>query len=246
MNKKFAIIAMVLISSCTTTQLAKKATPLSAHAILEQSQQHSQTISWLCAQLNGQANYNQQTFPINAQLRLKKDSVMWLSLRALMGIEVARIWLSPDSIKLLNRLNSTYFLGSIDQLSSSYKLPINYEQLQDALLARLSFNPSAFGPVEVKDQWYVLNAFHQGQFQNYRLNTDFLPLEVLQSRSDSQFVKMEYIDYQNIDSLWVPKELSFHAQSDSNRLKATVNFTKTTINQPKKIKFSVPSSYVPM
>ena len=246
MNKGLPFIAIMLIFSCTTTQLTKIVPPLSASAILEQSHSHSQPIEWLCTQLNGTADVNQQSIPLNAQLRLRKDSILWLSFRAIMGIEVARVCLSPDSIKILNRLNSTYFLGAIDELSSTYSLPLSYQQVQDIFLARLSINPNSFPEVQVNDQGYSLFASKNDTLQNVRFSTDFLPLEVMQSRSDSQVLKMKYANYQQIDSLWAPKELIFQAQSDSNIVKATISFSKTTLNQARKVKFSIPSSYAPM
>lgn len=246
MNKGLSLLAVVLICSCTTTQLARKSTPLTARTLLEQSQRHSPPIEWLSAQLNGTAELNQQSLPLNAQLRLRKDSVLWLSFRALMGIEVARVLLTPDSIKLINRLTSSYYEGPIDDLSTNYQLPFSYEQLQDGLLARLSFNPALIHDVVLEEHGYTLRSHNYGRLETIQLNPRFLPLEILQSRTDSQYVKMSYPDYQQIDSVWVPKEVFIQAQLDTNKVMATFRLSKTTINKPKKVKFSIPSSYVPM
>jgi hypothetical protein len=35
-------------------------------------------------------------------------------------------------------------------------------------------------------------------------------------------------------------------QSSEKTAEATLNYSKTTVNRPKKVKFSIPSSYVPM
>lgn len=246
MNKALVFLALSLLCSCTTIQLANKAAPLSAASLLTQCQQHSNPIEWVSAQLNGTATFNQQSLPLNAQLRLRKDSVLWLSFRALMGIEVARVLLSPDSIKLINRLNTSYFVGTIEDLADSYQLPFSYEQLQDVLLARLSFNPKDFSRVVYDEQGYALYASKNDSLPHYRLNANFLPTDIMQSRSDSQHLIISYPDYQQLDSLWVPKELYLQAQSDTKKVMATFRFSKTSINKPKKVKFSIPSSYVPM
>lgn len=246
MNKALAFLALALISSCSTMQLTKKSAPLSSYTLLTQCQQHSKPIEWLSAQLNGTATFNQQTLPLNAQLRLRKDSVLWLSFRALMGIEVARLLLSPDSIKLINRLNTSYFVGPISELANTYQLPFLYEQLQDVLLARLSFNPKEFNRVVYDEYGYALYNLKGDTLPDYRLNTDYLPTSISLGRGDSQRLTISYSDYQQIDSLWVPKELYVQAQSDTNTIMATFRFSKTTINTPKKVKFSIPSSYVPM
>ncbi|MDB2415595.1 DUF4292 domain-containing protein, partial [bacterium] len=79
-----------------------------------------------------------------------------------------------------------------------------------------------------------------------KLNTNYLPLEVFHSKSDSQYVKTNYLNYAQTDSVWLPKTVTIDLQSSEKTAKATLNYSKATINRPKKLKFSIPSSYVPM
>jgi len=50
---------------------------------------------------------------VKANIKIYKDSVIWASVTALLGIEAARVLVKNDSIFLLNRLNSTYTYGPI-------------------------------------------------------------------------------------------------------------------------------------
>ena len=56
--------------------------------------------------------------------------MIWLSVSALLGIEVARIQITPDSFKLMNRINKTYWIGDFEDVESAYGIPANYEQLE--------------------------------------------------------------------------------------------------------------------
>ena len=77
------------------------------------SQEKAAQLDWFTAQLKGKAQFNGNQYPINAQLRMRKDSVIWISASAFLGIEAARLLLTPDSFKMINRLNSTYISSDI-------------------------------------------------------------------------------------------------------------------------------------
>src|SRR4026208_2558948 len=41
----------------------------------------------------------------NAFIRIRKDSVIWVSINAALGIEAFRIMITPDSVKVLNKID---------------------------------------------------------------------------------------------------------------------------------------------
>ena len=46
-----------------------------------------------------------KSYDFNAFLRMKKDSVIWVSINAALGIEAFRILIKPDSVFVLNKLD---------------------------------------------------------------------------------------------------------------------------------------------
>src|SRR5215217_2817882 len=52
----------------------------------------------------------------NAFIRLRKDSVLWVSINALLGIEAFRVLITPDSVKVLNKLDKVVQLRSVSYL----------------------------------------------------------------------------------------------------------------------------------
>src|SRR5690606_28598736 len=51
---------------------------------------------------------NKERYDVTASIRLIRDEAIWISMTALLGMEVARVLITPDSIKVINRLQSTY------------------------------------------------------------------------------------------------------------------------------------------
>ena len=83
-------------------------------------------------------------------IRIKKDSAIWMSISPALGIEVARVIITQDSIKLLDKWNDQYYLGGFDFLNEKFDTEINFTQLQDILIA----NPIYFNE---KDKFVSAN-----------------------------------------------------------------------------------------
>ena len=76
-------------------------------------------------------------YDVNANLRMHKDSLIWISVNAVFGIEAMRLLINKDSVFLLDKLNKTYLTRSIDYLQEVSGLPLTLSSLQDMLLSML-------------------------------------------------------------------------------------------------------------
>jgi hypothetical protein len=70
----------------------------------------------------------------NLSLRIRKDSIIWASVVPGLGIEVARLRITPDSVHLVNRLNKTYFAGDYSLIREKFKVDVNFALVQAILL----------------------------------------------------------------------------------------------------------------
>ena len=71
-------------------------------------------------------------------VRMAKDSVIWMSISPALGVEAARVLLTPDSVQVLSKLPGSrfVFLGNYDVLSEAMDAPVSFELLQDLLLGQ--------------------------------------------------------------------------------------------------------------
>ena len=75
------------------------------------------SFEWLTANMAIQAEGNGMVYnDLSGQLRMRKDSLVWVSVTATMGVEVLRAKISNDSIWILNRLEKTYLAEHVDSL----------------------------------------------------------------------------------------------------------------------------------
>ena len=172
--------------------------------------------------------------------------MIWISVSAILGLEAARIHLTPDSVKVINRLNSTYFVGHIAELTKRYKLPLSFYEIQNVLLAKHSFSNANAFQLLTSEQDYLLFANSDTANYTLRLNTDYLPLEINSVQQDSLSLKLIYSSFVAVQEEWLPQNTDLQVLTPNNTLNFTYSYSKMLVNRPKKIKFSIPSSYAPM
>ena len=165
---------------------------------------------------------------------------------AILGLEAARIYLTPDSLKLINRLNSTYFLGDVKEFIKRYNFHLSFHEIQNFLLGKHSFsNPNTFRLLP-SEQDYILFADSDTANYTLRLNSEFLPLEIHSVQQDSISLKLTYSNFVAVQEEWLPQNTDLQVLTPNNSLNFTYSYSKMLVNRPKKIKFSIPSSYAPM
>lgn len=71
---------------------------------------------------------------LTAFVRLKKDSVLWISVNAVLGIEAFRALITPDSVKILNKLDKVAQLRSVEYLQEMARVPFTFKELQNLII----------------------------------------------------------------------------------------------------------------
>ncbi len=138
-----------------------------------------QSFEWLTAKLDIQAGGNGLSFDdLSGQLRMRKDSLVWVSVTA-MGIELARMKVSTDSVWLINRIDKTYLAEPVDTISNQLGMSLSLPLVQAQLLG----NNEGLAPAE--GQTVQLKNFTFGNFSakvkysNIRLDeTTTFPLKI--------------------------------------------------------------------
>ena len=82
---------------------------------------------------------NGKKYDVNAHLRMYKDSIIWISITAILGIEGLRAYITRDSVKLLDKQNKVYIARSVSYLQEVTALPLNLRSLQDLLIGNPVF-----------------------------------------------------------------------------------------------------------
>lgn len=149
--KNRVYIALVLLSLVAASCASRK-------KVVTPPQQ--QAFEWLTANLSIDAEGNGMALSdLSGQLRMRKDSIIWLSVTATLGVEVLRAKVSNDSIWVLNRLEKSYLTEPLDTISEQLGLPFSLPWVQ----ALLFDNDEGLPPVE--NQTVQLKTFALGNMK---------------------------------------------------------------------------------
>lgn len=179
---------------------------------------------------------------INASIDMQKDAYIGISLR-LLGIEGVRVLITPDSIKIIDRINQIYYPRSFDFLEQNFGVRLDFETLQNLIAGNLIFYKGNKYPGTPDDAKYVLWA-NDGSFKNtiwlypsfhvMRMQID----DLLHPRS----MTLEYTGYQKTAGQVFAfiRQLQLQAVDNYN---IRMEFTTLTLDQPVEFSFTVNPKY---
>ncbi|MFA0961519.1 DUF4292 domain-containing protein [Roseivirga sp. BDSF3-8] len=196
---------------------------------------------------------NEQDLNTNANVRIKKDSVIWLSVNAALGIEAARGLITKDSMVILNRLEKKLLVYDYDELSEKFGMRIDYNIIQSAFLGNLLVDRDSVDSEDVtrqKDFFFLEQRQDSLRIQNY-VSAKTMKVEkvmVVEDNSPNSLV-LNYGDFSMLDDHAFPFSgmisLSYNKGSgDLLNLQITIEHNKAVIEEkPLRFPFNVPNKY---
>ncbi|MGA3012522.1 MAG: DUF4292 domain-containing protein [Bacteroidales bacterium] len=260
------LLLLIILGSCSTQRKIIKA-PLKeegAEYLFNKLKEHELKYSWFTAKFSAEYKNKGQSNSFNGQIRIRKDSVIWLSFSPALGIEVFRIMITQDSVKFIDRMNNTFFAGDYNYVNRYLNTNIDFDILQSFLTGNdLSFYEEGKFRAGIDNGIYKLmtadrmklKKFVRNSQENLRVliqtiwidpvNFKITRAVVKEIREPNIQLEAQYSSFEKIEDQLFPKEMSFDI-SATNDLYLTVSFNKITVNTPQGFPFKIPQSYRPV
>lgn len=260
------LLLIIILDSCSSQRKIIRA-PIKeegADFLFKKLKEKELQYTWFTAKFSAEYENKGQTTSFNGQIRIRKDSVIWLSFSPALGIEVFRMMLTQDSVKFINRMNSTFFIGDYGYVNRYLNTNIDFDILQSFLTGNdLSFYENGKFRAGLDNNSYKLatanrtklKKFIRNSQENLRIliqNIWIDPVSFKITRANVKEVrepnlKLEaiYSSFEKIGEQLFPKEMSFDI-SAANDLTVSASFSKININTIQAFPFKVPQSYHPV
>lgn len=204
---------------------------------------------------------NKKTNNFNGQIRILKDSIIWMSITPALGIELARVYITPDTIKLINRLDSEYFTGTFDFLNSMFKTSIDYDILQAYLIGNdFSYYENNKFKITVNNMQYLLSTVgrhklrkaerenidkNKVMLQNIWLDprTYKITKMMLKELEENKRLESSYLEFNIFNNQLFPTNISIDICSQNDKIKLNLNYSKVTIDENINFPFTIPAKY---
>lgn len=182
----------------------------------------------------------------NAFIRLRKDSLLWVSINALLGIEAFRVLITPDSVKVMNKLDKVVQLRSVSYLKEITKLPFTFKEIQDLILG----NPIYFDTniVSYKKDEEAITVLHMGDLFKHLLTVNPQNFIVQHSKLDdvdpirARTAAITYGDYETRDG----KPFSTFRKitvAEKSKLDIEMKYKQFDFNVPLNFPFGIAKNY---
>src|SRR5690554_934436 len=152
-------VAFFAFSSCKTRRALEVSPlfPLNENALLYLVDEGSFDYNSFSSKLSVYSSSPSQSGSFKVNLRMKKDSVIWMSITPALGIEAVRVLIEPDSLMYINKMKSQYFAGAYEEIDSLLQYATRFAFLENLLVG----NPVEIEPEEkyitlVDELYYVL------------------------------------------------------------------------------------------
>jgi len=185
-------------------------------------------------------------YDVNANIRMYKDSAIWIAVNALLGIDAMRLFVTRDSVKLLDKLNKTYTARSVDYLREVTSLPLNLYNLQDLIIGNPVFLDSNIVSYSTNNSQIALLSL--GDLFKNLITLNEADKTLIHSKLDdvdparNRTADLTYSDYES------KKGMPFSTKrrivvAERNRLDIKLEFKQYDFNQEVNFPFSVPKNY---
>jgi len=216
---------------------------------------HHADFNTFSARFSGNASWAGNQHHVSGNIRIQKDKAIWVSVAPILGIEVSRILITPDSVKFLNRLEASYYVGDINSLQTILGAGLDFFMLQDIFMGNdfKHFNTDNFQVAN--DREMILLRTENRQKKNSQTNlrleqslwVDPADFRIRRSEislpANQQRITLSYSQFLPIDNQLLPSEMNISLSEPGNYAAFSLKFSRITLNTPLEFSFSVPSRF---
>ena len=262
MNKILLLLVLFLgLASCRSSKITEPFYTKAAKAsdLIDSIEASHFEFDWFSGKVAGKYKDESQSFSFKGTLKIKKDSIIWMSISPGLGLELGRILLDKDSLYFMNRFDKTYFTSSYSDLSEKVNSPLTYQSIQDLLMGNSlrTFDKKKYYS-DLEDTFFKICSVSEKQLKKMERSRRKSNQEIFtvlvnprNSKIDSQYITNLKLNRELLVSY---EDFEIHNNQDfaesigltiSTTKDLSLNLSYSRINLSKKLKFSfkVPKSY---
>lgn len=196
----------------------------------------------------------------SGQIRIQKDSLIWISISPVLGIEMARLLITNDSVKYMNRIDNNYFISDFNYINSLINSTLDFDMLQAFLTGNdFSFYENSYFRPGIDNQEYKLITTNRRKLKKYVRNNQEINIPIQNIWLSPETFKISRVlirelqqggrklegkyDYELEGNQLVPHKLSFDLETSEHKNQINVEYSKVSITESLSFPFRIPDKY---
>lgn len=274
-------LCLVLMVSCKTkkhTQQTAGKTPMedtlqgrcrlnfkSAKTLIKHIKEKELNYQWINAKADIETWIDGEEHKLDVRIRGRKDSAIWISIQAAGLLDIAKLLITKDSVKMVVYIKKQYFVGDFNYINQMLNADLDFDLIQAALFgnsADFDNDDTKLKPVIDRENCrYMLSTerkrklkrLTQGQdslkhsLQTMTLNPDnfkILNNDFIEALTNRSF-HATYDKFVAIDSVYAPHLVNIEIKAE-RKVNLKISYVRIEINQPQKLTLNIPKNYDPI
>lgn len=188
--------------------------------------------TWNVGRCKVSLTVNERTITVQSSLRMVKDSLISLSIQPLLGIEMYRADLTPDSITLIDRGNHSFFTTSYDFFEKKFGVSIHFADIQAILSNNLLRHTSIPTPQgEAQDSLNQWIASRNEMKIDYGVSKEnrLIQTQITQGGNQSMF-RCTYEQFESIAQQFAPMRYLLSVSSNQKHAEMALTYENVNVN----------------
>jgi hypothetical protein len=177
---------------------------------------------------------------VTMHIRIKKDQAIWVSVTAIAGLEVARALITPDSIRIINRIESVYMKKPFSYIYQFTNKQINYKTLE-SLFTGNPISELLTEKADINTNPGLHLSGSSGVLAFSMLFSDTKKVSQLQLKDTVavQELNVNYSDFAFISGKEVPQMVNINSKTSKKQISVDLKYNKIDIDAPVDMPFNV-------
>ena len=258
-----SLLALIVIAgtSCSSKKAVTKTSlrEFTANKLIREVEKNSFDFENIQTKMSMKIETNDLNINVKGQLRMKKDSIVWLSIAMPLGLEMIRVKVTPDSVYFLNRTEKTYLEESINIFRDISPMINSIEFIQSVLIGNdINLRESDNYKVEIKDGQYNLlisnklkkSIKHKDEewkviLKDISIDPELFKItkyHIKEYNDNKRKIELEYSDFVRVNEKYIPTKIVIYIHG-ADFLRANISYSNITVGDNIDFIFNVPKKY---
>lgn len=241
-----ALLALALLfSSCRSSkELSESKGRFPVDSLLAELDKSRPQYDWF----SGKARVNYEDKSVSksftATIRMRRDSIIWISITTMLGVEAARLLIRKDSVFMIDRLNKQYKEAPLSYLEEYVSFPFSISLLQNILTGDEMITFSDRAKVKQEKNSYTISSEDSLYRHNLQIDSDNLTIltEYLADIQSSRSLSLVFEDYAAEGEQLFSYTRKISVKADEP-IELSLKFSKVKWNEPTTFPFQKGGRY---
>ena len=221
--------------------------------------------NWLYAKADVQTLIDGEDHNLDIRIKSRKDSAIWISIQAVGLIDIAKLLITRDSVKMVVYVKKQYFKGDFNYINQLLNADLDFDLIQAALVgnsADFDDDDSKMKPVIDRENCqYLLSTVRKRKLRRINSGHDSLKRSLQTMSLNPDNFKIINNDFEDVstnrsfhakydkflasDSVFAPHNVNIEIKAEK-KIDLKISYVRIEINQPQKLTLNIPKSYEPI